>query len=256
MLRRSIVLVAFAALACAAAPGASQMPAIARGVTVLSVPLAGLTSEDARIELERELGRSIPVELGTRRWWFSPARLEASVDTDLAVSAALAARRGERFALYVDWSSDQVGQAVARVARTANRKPVDAHLVGIRAGRPIIRAERTGLRVRTDALRLALETRLASGRRTPIALPVRALPARITKAKFGPAIWVDRRTNALRLYDGTKLVRRFGVATGRAEYPTPSGSFSIVDMRYNPWWTPPGSCRSGWCLPFIPMSSE
>jgi lipoprotein-anchoring transpeptidase ErfK/SrfK len=241
VLRRSIVLVAFAALACAAAPGASRMPAIAPGVAVLSVPVAGLTSEPARIQLERELGRSISIERGSRRWWASPARLGANVDTDLAVSAALAARPGERFALYVDWSSDDLRRFVAGVSRAVNRKPVDAQLVQIRAGRPVIRAEKAGLRVRQVALRRAIEARLNTGSRKPISLPVRVLPAKVTKSKFGPAIWINRRTNTLRLYNATKLVRRFGVATGQARYPTPSGLFSIVDMQYNPWWTPPPS---------------
>jgi lipoprotein-anchoring transpeptidase ErfK/SrfK len=122
-----------------------------------------------------------------------------------------------------------------------NRKPVDAQLVTIKAGRPMIRAERSGLRVRQGALRRALESQLGSGSRAPISLPVRVIPAKVTKAKFGPAIWIDRRTNTLRLYNATKLVRRLGVATGQARYPTPSGLFSIVDMQYNPWWTPPAS---------------
>jgi lipoprotein-anchoring transpeptidase ErfK/SrfK len=252
VLRRSIVLVAFAALACAAAPGASEMPAVARGVTVLSVPLAGLTSESARIRLEGELARSIQVERGSRRWWASPRRLRASTRTDLAVSAALAARPGEHFALHVAWSSKKLDTFVANVARLTNRAPVDARIVAIKAGRPVIRAERTGLRVRNAALRRAVEARLNTGSRTPIALPVRVLPSKVTKAKFGPAIWIDRRTNSLRLYNATKLVRRFGVATGRAQYPTPSGLFAIVDMQYNPWWRPPNSAWAEGLKPIPP----
>jgi lipoprotein-anchoring transpeptidase ErfK/SrfK len=54
-------------------------------------------------------------------------------------------------------------------------------------------------------------------------------------------IVIRRGANRLTLYDGTRLVRSFPVATGRAEYPTPSGTFSIVDMQRNPWWRPPDS---------------
>jgi hypothetical protein len=241
VLRRSIVLVAFVALACAAAPGASRMPAIAPGVEVLSVPVAGLTSEPARMRLEATLDRSIPLRLGTRHWWASPERLGARVDTDTAVSVALAAHAGERFAIRVDWSRSDVERFVSRVARAANRRPVDAHLVTFRAGRPVIAPDRPGIRVDQKALRDLLEVRLGSGSRAAVALPTRITPAKVTKAKFGSAIWIDRRTNTLRLYDSTKLVRRFGVATGRVQYPTPSGLFSIVDMQYNPWWTPPSS---------------
>ena len=43
------------------------------------------------------------------------------------------------------------------------------------------------------------------------------------------------------LYQGAKLMRKFGVATGQSVYPTPTGSFQIVDMQLNPWWRPPDS---------------
>ena len=54
-------------------------------------------------------------------------------------------------------------------------------------------------------------------------------------------IWISRGSNTLRLYDGESFVRSFGVATGQARYPTPSGLWQIVDMQRNPWWRPPDS---------------
>jgi lipoprotein-anchoring transpeptidase ErfK/SrfK len=36
-------------------------------------------------------------------------------------------------------------------------------------------------------------------------------------------------------------MRKFGVATGQSVYPTPTGTFSIVDKQLNPWWLPPDS---------------
>jgi hypothetical protein len=241
VLRRSIVLVAFVALACAAAPGASQMPAAAPGVTVVGIPVSGLTSEPARARLEHAVSRSIPVVHGTRRWWASPGRLEVRADIDAAVSAALAARPGQRIDVHVEWSSKAVRRFTAEVARKVNRSATDATLVTVRSGRPVIRPDKPGIIVKQLALRRALERRLRSGARTTILIPTRAQPAEVTKAKFGPAIWIDRRTNTLRLFSGTKLVRTFGVATGRVQYPTPSGLWSIVDMQRNPWWRPPTS---------------
>jgi L,D-transpeptidase ErfK/SrfK len=38
-----------------------------------------------------------------------------------------------------------------------------------------------------------------------------------------------------------RLWKRFGVATGQSEYPTPIGHFSIVTMQRHPWWYPPDS---------------
>jgi lipoprotein-anchoring transpeptidase ErfK/SrfK len=134
-----------------------------------------------------------------------------------------------------------VRKFAADIARKLNRPATDAALVTIRAGRPVIRAEKPGLTVRQFALRRALRRQLSNGLRTAIVIPTRPQRAKVTKAKFGPAIWINRGTNTLELFSGTKLVRRFGVATGRAQYPTPSGLYAIVDMQYNPWWRPPNS---------------
>ena len=54
-------------------------------------------------------------------------------------------------------------------------------------------------------------------------------------------IVIRRGSNTLTLFDGSRVVQRFGVATGQSRYPTPLGTFSIVTMQYNPWWYPPDS---------------
>ena len=40
---------------------------------------------------------------------------------------------------------------------------------------------------------------------------------------------------------GRRLVRRLGVATGQSRYPTPLGTFAVVEKQSNPWWYPPTS---------------
>jgi lipoprotein-anchoring transpeptidase ErfK/SrfK len=50
---------------------------------------------------------------------------------------------------------------------------------------------------------------------------------------------IRRGANELRYYVGSRLARTFPVATGQSIYPTPLGTFSIVDMQRNPWWRPP-----------------
>jgi lipoprotein-anchoring transpeptidase ErfK/SrfK len=52
---------------------------------------------------------------------------------------------------------------------------------------------------------------------------------------------IRRGANELRYYRGARLVRRFGIADGSSEYPTPIGTFSVVDMQRHPWWLPPDS---------------
>ncbi len=65
--------------------------------------------------------------------------------------------------------------------------------------------------------------------------------AKRTAGAFGPVIVIRRGSNTLTLFDGSRVVQRFGVATGQSRYPTPLGTFSIVTMQYNPWWYPPDS---------------
>src|SRR5690349_15232416 len=77
MLRRSVVLVAFVALACAAAPNAARTPSFAPGVIVGGVYLGGLSSEPARARLAADFDRPIPVVYGTRRWAVSLQQLGA-----------------------------------------------------------------------------------------------------------------------------------------------------------------------------------
>jgi L,D-transpeptidase ErfK/SrfK len=77
--------------------------------------------------------------------------------------------------------------------------------------------------------------------RTPIRLTFEALKPKVTRASLGDVIVIRRGSNRLYFYDGMKLVRRFGVATGLAQYPTPLGNFHIIVKWRNPWWYPPAS---------------
>ena len=63
----------------------------------------------------------------------------------------------------------------------------------------------------------------------------------VNPASFGPVIVIERGSNRLGLFDGTSPVRSFSVATGRAQYPTPTGLWHIVDMQRNPSLRPPDS---------------
>ena len=241
MIRRAFVLVVFVALACAAAPGATRMPLVAPGVIVGGVYLGGLTSEPARVQLERDFSQSIPIVLGKRRWFASLRRLGAGAAVDAAVAKALAAPAGTRFDVEVRWSPRKVSRFVAEIARQVDRDPVDAELVSVTTTGPVISRARAGVAVRTRLLQRRLERALEHGLRARIAVPTRPLKAERTRAKFGSVIWISRGSNTLRLYDGLRFVRTLGVATGQSQYPTPSGMWEIVDMQLNPWWRPPDS---------------
>jgi lipoprotein-anchoring transpeptidase ErfK/SrfK len=62
-----------------------------------------------------------------------------------------------------------------------------------------------------------------------------------TRKTIGPIVVIDRSANTLVLYDGARKVRAFRVATGSPYYPTPSGTWRIVDKQLWPTWYPPAS---------------
>jgi lipoprotein-anchoring transpeptidase ErfK/SrfK len=51
---------------------------------------------------------------------------------------------------------------------------------------------------------------------------------------------------------GMLVERKFNVATGTATYPTPLGSFTIVDLQRDPWWYPPDSDWAAGAQPVPP----
>jgi len=77
--------------------------------------------------------------------------------------------------------------------------------------------------------------------RAPIVLRPDVVPPTTTRKSIGDVIVIRRGLNRLLLYDGMKLRRAFGVATGQSRYPTPVGHFQIIVKWRNPWWYPPAS---------------
>ncbi|HEX8392510.1 MAG TPA: L,D-transpeptidase [Longimicrobium sp.] len=55
------------------------------------------------------------------------------------------------------------------------------------------------------------------------------------------ALTVDVSDRALYVMSGERVVRRFPVSVGEDNWPTPTGSFRIRHMIWNPSWTPPPS---------------
>ena len=63
--------------------------------------------------------------------------------------------------------------------------------------------------------------------------------------RYPTLILVSRETFTLRLYKNLRLVRKYGIAVGRAGLETPAGFYTINDKQVNPSWHVPNSAWAG-----------
>jgi lipoprotein-anchoring transpeptidase ErfK/SrfK len=251
--RRLLVLVVLATAGVAAtAPKAEQPPKIvAPGVRVGDVYVGGLTSEEARARLRWAYGRPLVVSFGARRWRVPARALHAGIDDDAAVTNALRAGAASVVDAPVLLDRRRVSRYVGELDARFSYDAEDAHayLDGLK---PALTSARPGLAVQRRLTQLRIERALRSGIRRRARIATAAVEPTVTEASFGPIIVVRRASNRLLLYDATTLTRTFKVATGRAQYPTPLGSFSIVDKQRDPWWRPPSSAWAKGLKPIPP----
>ena len=239
MIRTVTALIAAAGLAAAATPAAAPTRVVPAGVAIAGVRVGGLSAERARARVEAALLRPIAIQRGGETTWLDPAAVDARTDVTAAVSSAFAATPRSRIALPVAFSEAKAAQVVDSLARKYDRAAVDASVTGATASGPTFSASRTGLAVDRATMTAAIGQLLRDGTRAPLRLLTKPVPPKKTVARFGPAIVVTRGANVLKLYDGTRLVRTFRVATGQAIYPTPAGVWRIMNKQRDPWWYPP-----------------
>jgi hypothetical protein len=250
---RRIAFVFLVALAAAGAVAEAASPPpkkIAPWVKIEGVKVGGVNPYIAYRRLTTAYNKPLRFALGQERWARSPTSLGAIPDIDGAIEQALDARAGETVSIGVRVDPELVRRYVASLDKRYREEPVDAELTGLVAARPSISSESTGREVRRGLMTLAIVHRLNSTVRRPLPLALRELKPKVTKAEFGPVIVIQRGANTLTLYNGETSVRSFGVATGSAQYPSPAGTWSIVDKQRNPWWRPP---KSDWAKDAKPI---
>jgi lipoprotein-anchoring transpeptidase ErfK/SrfK len=240
--KRFVLLVTLAAIASgAAAPSAKRSAVVPKGVSIGGLTVGGLTSEEARSAISWWYNRPLRFMFYGKRWSVKPAALNASVDADWAVQHVLKAKPRQRLSLRVDVDEDAIKRYVRSLDARLSVEPKDATAT-LRDVRPVIHAGTPGLELNRVKSRQRLEAALALAYRRPLLRPAaRTVEPEVTRNRFGAIVVIHRGSNQLHLYKGDRAWRTFGVATGQAVYPTPTGSFTIVDMQRNPWWRPPDS---------------
>jgi lipoprotein-anchoring transpeptidase ErfK/SrfK len=233
------------------------------GISVAGIDVGGMTrSEAVRLVTERadlRLSAPLRVTAAGATWTLTPAALGMTADVEAAVDRAfgvaddmsLMSRLYHRLAdepveagFKVEFSSDpavvegfveQAFDEVARPAVDARFELVDGEIVTARS------EEGQELKVQAAAKQVL---RAMARQGDAVDLPVAPIAPEVTTASLGYTIVVDVSDNTLQFYDGLKVVKEYRVATGTPGYPTPVGSFEIIDKRENPTWTNPDP--DGW----------
>ncbi len=221
--------------------GAAPPVLVARGVTIAGVPVGDMTYEQAQAAVTPAFDRPLHLVLGPMRLKVAPTHFGMSVAVADGVSRAFDAKAGEAVELVPTIDAAAVQGFVGGLEKRLSYPAKDSELTGLKGLVPRFSNARVGRQVVVGATtkRIVRALKLPSARRVRIA--VRVVEPKVTAAKFGPVIVIRRGINELRYYEGKKLVRTFGVATGQSVYPTPTGQFEIVDMQLWPWWRPPDS---------------
>ncbi|MCW2950496.1 MAG: L,D-transpeptidase family protein, partial [Thermoleophilia bacterium] len=73
-----------------------------------------------------------------------------------------------------------------------------------------------------------------------------------TLAALTLRIVIDQSAHSLTLFRSGKVLKSYPVAVGQPKFPTPNGSFKIVNMQKDPTWTPPDSVWAKGAKPIGP----
>jgi lipoprotein-anchoring transpeptidase ErfK/SrfK len=243
---------------------------IAAGVKVGGVPLGGLTTEQAKARLEREilqpLERPIVIHHATKTWTLGPREARLRADLSAMVDEAVArSRSGGLFTRSwrsltgkeladdlkpsVEYSDAAVIRLIDRVRRAIERPAKDAQVKISGAGvQTVPGAEGLAIRARTLHRQIGAALTSTTASRTFVARTHHTDPKVTTddlKRKYGTVIVVNRGQYRLRLFKNLKETQTFGIAVGQVGLETPAGQYTIANKAINPAWHVPNSPWAG-----------
>jgi lipoprotein-anchoring transpeptidase ErfK/SrfK len=248
----------------------SQKDRIAPGVTIGGVEVGGMSADEAREEVQRELvdplQKPVVVSFGPDEYKLSPKRLDHEADVDGMVEEAVEQSRegnlvdrigryvaggevDEEIAPRIGYSEKAIDRFVAELAEEINRDPQDASITPSGDTLTPTPGEK-GRALKQDELaeEIVAEVEEPGSGGEIVARAVKTEPEITTKelAEAYPTyITVDRANFKVRLFVNLKLVKSYTVAIGAAGYDTPTGLYDIESKEVNPTWHVPDSEWAG-----------
>jgi L,D-transpeptidase catalytic domain/Putative peptidoglycan binding domain len=247
-----------------------QSDRIADGVRVAGIDVGGLSSDQARAKVQRELAarldQPVIVRAEDRTFKLTPRQARVGIDVQGSVDAALAESRhgtivnrmvrevqgeamNENLPARITYSTAAVRGFVNHVNRKVARKAADASLEYSGSGIKQVKGK-DGLAVDKGALQRNVESLLdgGAGSRT-VDVPVHRTKPKVTAAelakKYPTVITIDRGSFKLHLFKGLKEFKTYSIAVGASGYDTPTGLYSIQDKTVDPTWHVPNKAWAG-----------
>lgn len=246
------------------------------GVTIGGVDAGGRSLSSIRREFAAttaEVGqRTVHVTAAGQRIPVSLASLGVKSTVDEALAAAQEDRRemtlpirmwntilrrdiDRSYAVRYEVDPAKAGEAVKQVAAKVDAPPVDAQLdtssgfvkvVPATPGRTLDQPAATGALL-GHAREAANRDRTDPALAPPLELKPNDVAAAVTG--FTKVILVRLGENKLYLYENGEIVKTYNVATGSPKYPTPKGTFKVIERRRNPTWINPDPTGWGKSMP-------
>ncbi|HWC11071.1 MAG TPA: L,D-transpeptidase/peptidoglycan binding protein [Acidimicrobiales bacterium] len=267
-IRRHLVLVISLVVAVSLVAGAGVWAVSYDGATskklledtvVGGVPVGGMRYEEAvqavRTAVEDPLHRPIRVEAEDFQAETTAWDLGLKVDVPRAVRKAMdrsqegniVSRVWRRLfgggavnvALAPAWGDGEVSSLLSRAAEAVAVEPKDAK-VDATSGWVTISPPKTGRELDLDKSRTAVLD-AANRRDSSVRLVTNTLEPAVGADAVAKVILVRTGENMLYLYENGRIAKSWPVATGTADYPTPTGTWQVVQKLVNPTWVNPGS---------------
>ncbi len=213
---------------------------IAPGVTISGIDVGNFTEDEAFQVVTESFARPLLLAVPRHLLAVAPARIGAMAAVRAAVRRALTVPTGTELKLRVIVSRRGTTRYLDGLAKRFDRQAVDSQLL-LRGLRPWVTKPEVGRALRQTRAMDAIFTALVTNTRPVLKLQFTTLQPVVTPSSVGPVIVIRRGSNRLYLYQGMRLQRVFGVATGQSRYPTPLGRWHVVVKWRNPWWYPPNS---------------
>jgi lipoprotein-anchoring transpeptidase ErfK/SrfK len=243
---------------------------IAKGVEIAGVPLGGMSVEQARARLEREimrpLERPIVIHHDKKTWTLGAREARLRADLTTMVDEALSkSRSGDIFARSwrsltggkvnadlkpsVQFSDAAVIRLIDHVRKSVERPATNATVKLSGAGLQSTPGS-DGLAIQASDLHRQIKAAIVSptATRTFVATTHHTQPKVTTadlKRKYDTVIIVNRAQFRLRLFKGLKLDQTYPIAVGRVGLETPAGQYQIANKAINPAWHVPNSPWAG-----------